>query len=411
MSPAAAPMPVEGNIRRAAAQVLPSASGRERTRSAGDTIRTWLVRATDPGFEAFLEHRVAALNCLVRRDITDLPTAEVREIGPSKRHSRELARLLDVAPGQFVIATHGRRRDVLVGTVAGGHSYRPDLITDHPHTVDVVWSECLPRRVLDEAGMHWPRLDVLAITEMELPSAALDRVSAAARGGGVPQAAGLARASGQGTAGSVIPHYGCGADLLARAPRRIGRPVSWTDSQLSSGEPTSACPTGRCANHTRHRYWLEIDLAHPRPDGPNVLVVGLNPACPDGPANATYKQVQRLARAVGAASCGMVNLATRRASNAEQLRELSDELVGDRQWHMVRRALAQADLVILAYGREGGAGWLRGPRDHLLALLDVERRRGVTVAQVGDYPAHPIRGGWPPESQGDHALAAALRTA
>lgn len=123
--------------------------------------------------------------------------------------------------------------------------------------------------------------------------------------------------------------------------------------------------------------------------------MGVNPTCPDvdHPRNQTYRQVRRLATGIGAASCGMVNLATRRTGNVSELMSVDGELVGPRHEGMLKEAFARADLVVLAHGRiEGSRRSVLEPlRDQLMTLVEVERSRGLVVAQVGEFPSHP----WP----------------
>src|SRR3954451_12088151 len=116
-----------------------------------DAAPIWLVRATDVGFDVFRRHGIVALNCKVRRDITALTREQIEEAGPSRRHARELARVQHLDPGHLVIATHGRRRDVLIGTVTEEYVYRDDLVGEHPHTFAVAWGKQVPRSVLDDA--------------------------------------------------------------------------------------------------------------------------------------------------------------------------------------------------------------------------------------------------------------------
>lgn len=364
-----------------------------------DAAPVWLVRATDVGFDVFREHGIVALNCKVRQDITRLTPEQIEESGPSRRHARELARVHQLDPGHLVIATHGRRRDVLIGTVTEEYVYRGHLVPEHPHTFEVAWGPPIPRSVLDDAGMLWPPRAVVAITEVDLPPAALNVVQRAAAGeefvtpGGRQRLQAKAESSNTGLRRQAVGLSG--AELMARVRRRMGRPVSWADPGLAGEARVAPCPAGRCHDHTRHRYWLPIALPAAQPDGPNLLVVGVNPTCPDvdHPRNQTYRQVRRLAAGIGAASCGMVNLATRRTGNVSELMSVEGELVGPRHESMLRDALAQADLVVLAHGRIEGSRRpaLEPLREQLMSLVDAERRSGLVVAQIGEFPSHP----WP----------------
>lgn len=364
-----------------------------------DTAPIWLVRATDVGFDVFREHGLVALNCKVRRDITGLTPEQIEESGSSRRHARELARVQHLDPGHLVIATHGRRRDVLIGTVIDEYVYRDDLIPEHPHTFEVSWGPQVPRSVLDGAGMPWPPRAVLAITDVALPAAALDVVQRAAAGEEFGTPGRRQRPQAELETGLTTlrrqPVGASGAELLARVPRRLGRPASWSDPALAHEARVVPCPAERCHDHSRHRYWLPVELPEARVDGPNLLVVGVNPTCPDvdHPRNQTYRQVRRLAAGIRAASCGMVNLATRRTADVSELMSVDGELVGPRHARMLRDAFAQADLVVLAHGRiEGSRRAVLEPlREQLMSLVDAERTRGLVVAQIGEFPSHP----WP----------------
>jgi hypothetical protein len=121
----------------------------------------------------------------------------------------------------------------------------------------------------------------------------------------------------------------------------------------------------------------------------------VNPTCPDvdHPRNQTYRQVRRLAAGIGAASCGMVNIATRRTGNVSELMSASGELVGPRHDAMLKDAFMKADMVVLAHGRIEGSRRpaLEPLRERLMSLVDAERRGGLVVAQIGEFPSHP----WP----------------
>jgi hypothetical protein len=383
-----------------------------------DVAPIWLVRATDVGFDVFRELGIVALNCKARRDITALTPEQIEKSGSSRRHARELARVKHLDPCHLVIATHGRRRDVMIGTVTEEYVYRDDLVPEHPHTFEVAWGRQIPRSILDSAGMPWPPRAVVAITDVDPPPAAIDVIQRAAAGDGFgmpgPRRRGRTKLETSTTAVRRRAVGISGAELLARVGRRMDGPAWWVDPVLAGEARVVPCPVERCHDHTRHRYWLPIELRAAQPDGPNLLVVGVNPTCPDvdHPRNQTYRQVRRLADGIGAASCGMVNLATRRTGNVSELMSVEGELVGRRHEGMLKDAFAQADLVVLAYGRiEGSRRLALEPlREQLMNLIDVERNRGLVVAQIGEFPSHP----WPwattvPGSPGD--LVAVLSSA
>lgn len=367
----------------------------------------WVVRATEVGFDFFTTHRLLALNCLVRRDVRGLAREQVVRAGPSARLGAQLARLLDVAPGDLLLATDSaRREDVLIGTAAGTYRYDPELDPEHPHVVDVEWLGRRPRAAVVAAGVVIPGIAVTAIGPLHLPAETrAELASAPLRDPHVAPRVARPRAAGRHAPAPAPapPSEGreCGADVLASLPRRSSGPVSWRDPVP---EPPVPCdhPSSRCRQHTQHRYWLEVELRQPDPRGPNVLVVGANPTCPDRPAlnNTTYDRVRRLGDELGAASLGMVNLATRRTAGVAGLRQVpAEERVGPRQPEVLREALARADLVVLATGSEITA-LLPDQVSALSALLREEVARGLVVVEpVGLPTTHPMR--WPTARRAD----------
>jgi hypothetical protein len=136
---------------------------------------------------------------------------------------------------------------------------------------------------------------------------------------------------------------------------------------------------------------LPGQLPESNPDGPNIVVVGSNPTCPDTPApnNVTFRNVLTFARVVRAASVGMVNVASRRSASFDDLRRLpADQRVGPRQQLMLREAFRLADLVVLASGPEPAkrmpAEWAK-----LTDLLAAEQKRCLVVASVEGRLLHP----------------------
>jgi hypothetical protein len=127
-------------------------------------------------------------------------------------------------PGHLVIAEHGRRRDVLIGTVTEQYVYRDDLIPDHPHTFEVAWGQQVQRRVLDEGGMQWPPRAVVAITDVALRPTTLDVVRRAATSEivGTPTSRRHRTKLKTNTLGVRRRAVGIsGNELLARVPRRM----------------------------------------------------------------------------------------------------------------------------------------------------------------------------------------------
>jgi hypothetical protein len=375
-----------------------------------DDTRIWLVRATDPRFEQFEAHGVVALNCKIGQSIAALRPEQIVALGPSKQHARELARIHEISPGDVILATDSHHpNQVLIGIVEDLYEHRPGVIDGHPHMFSVTWRGRIPRQMLTTHGAQWKRSPV-AIDVWTAPDAARDIVLRAAAGeiprrDDVPPRTQAAPS----TSGGV-----CGSELLSTVRRRLGRPADWLDEAQGAEPRIAPCPINRCDDHTKHRYWLDLAQPDPVASGPNLVIVGINPTCPDipHPRNTTFQQARRLARGIGAASCVLVNLATRRTANQDELLMVPDgDIVGPRQEHMLALALSQADLVVLAFGRLPGpvGDLLRSQHQRLLQMLDKERADGLVVAHVTDFPRHPRA--WTAVAGHADALAAALCSA
>lgn len=368
----------------------------------------WVVRATEVGLSFFEQHGVVALNCRVRVDVTGVPREEIARCGPRPALAAQLVRLLAAAEGDLVVATDsGTPGQVLVGTVAGPYRYDPSLEPDHPHIREVRWHGRRRRDDLKAAGVGIPGIAVTAIGPLEVPDDVRQRlITVPPTRTGHPT-----RARRRPMPAPVADGGRQGLDLVAVIPRRVGLPVSWRDPVP---EPEVPCdhPGRRCERHTRHRYWLEVPLRRRDDAGPNVLVVGANPTCPDEAAagNTTFARVRALGEELGAATLGMVNLATRRTHDVATLAQLPpSERVGPRQEAMLRAAFGQADLVVLAPGKEADR-LLVHERQQVERLLADEMARGLAVLQPVGIPAHPMR--WPtarPVGGGTSALVQHLQ--
>jgi hypothetical protein len=366
-------------------------------------MRTWVVRATAPGLDSFARRGGLALNCLVRDDLSGLDGSAIAALGTSRAHSRELSRLPELSRGDLVVATDSAKRDVLVGRICGEYGFRPDLDATHPHTLPVAWGPRIRRTAMTTAGMNLPGIHVKALGEVYPDVASRLLLERAADATVDPVRMPPARpettvqvSSGLGTVG-----------------QRRGAPVSWVDEELGQ-EPREACQHSvrPCGRHTRHRYWLPLPLPVPHSSGPNVLVIGANPTCPDEPApgNTTVNRVVAFAGLVGAASVGIVNIASRRTQRLADLRSVpSEERWGERQEAMLRAAMEQADLIVVAWGSKP-ARWF--PRELALVtemLVEAQRSDAVVVDPFGRQ-LHPQI--WPTKARtasGESELLAGLR--
>ena len=119
--------------------------------------RLWIVRATDPGLDAFVASHMLAVNFHIREDLSRLSASEI-----SSRYRNPVASLLSMShtTRDLVIATDSARGpSVLLGEVAGAYEYEdPATIPDHPHTRRVAWTGKLKRdEVAAVIGQRIPR--------------------------------------------------------------------------------------------------------------------------------------------------------------------------------------------------------------------------------------------------------------
>jgi len=269
-------------------------------------IRTWLLRATDPGLDWCHHHGVLALNCLVRADLGALNPDQIRSLAPNHVYARALATMLDIQPGDQVVATDSNRnRELMIGRVGSRYAYRPELSSEHPHVCEVAWNMPRPRADVVRRGLVIPGREVPILGELQMPDhlgpLTMNHERQTRRSSAPTPAKTRARLE------TAMPFVGLsGRDLISTIPRRNGAPVSWIDPKQHA-EEVIACnhpggPEGRCTRHTRHRYWLALTLRRPSPQGPNVLVVGANPTWPDEPApgNTTVNRVLTFADHLGA---------------------------------------------------------------------------------------------------------------
>ena len=366
--------------------------------------RAWIVRATDPGFCAFESGRALAVNCHVVADITGMTLEEIEFATQGPALARELRQLLEVRAGDIVIATDGNNRHQLLIGLAASRNGRSDLyrfdlaIARHPHTVTVDWVTRVSRKAvkartsltftaraprafgsLDASPTDYRELLDLMRRESSSPTSVVAPLRTVDR----------YRAAAINTQGAL---------RLAAGPRprrrsRQDGPVSWRDPALENDAMTDCDRPARtsCGQHTLHRYLLEVPCPGTVASGPNLLVVGLNPSCPDDTGSSTVRRICALASDLEAASAGIVNLATRRTLTQRGiLATPPTERVGPRQTGIVIEALASADIVILAFGAAARLGltpewsWFRGQ-------LLRERERGLVVLNPYGKFRHPSR--------------------
>ena len=328
-------------------------------------------------------------------------------IGLSDGHPRHAGELHDFVSGmEHGDAVIGMVRvadsdEVLVGTVVGSYEYRPDIRPDEPHQRTVEWHGRATRAQVAAAGVELPPgLSRLAIGRLED-----GRLAHSIRSS--PSQEKPARQVGE--AAARVSSLPAGPLAVSDIPLRSFGPLHWIDLGYAA-EAVVACPEEPpCRHHTVHRYLLDVALPSPTPDGPHILIVGANPSCPDRPQPGGRSprfvlNVSTLAASVGAASCGVVNLLTRRTASLDHLEMLvrnhpDAEMVGGRQQGILDAALERADLVVLAYGHgpRGGKVGARMIAEKESLLRRLRGHDAPLTATVGPRESHPSRnwGGLP----------------
>lgn len=375
----------------------------------------WLVRLDRAGGQPWARTagRVA-VDCHARgtaagRTADELDTLR---LGGNRGHAEALHAFASlIRPGHLVLGVVSKVEDVLVGTVTGDYRHEPGLRPDEPHTLAVEWGTRTSRRELRSRGTGLPGWPVRAVARLDPDPEALAVLAAhaAAPADQVARSRSLSRSPAP-----TDPGPPALADLPG-APRRLGRPADWTDH----GPPRTPCPPASPALASRHRYVMPVCFAAAA-GGPNLLVIAANPSCPDDEGT-FVRQVRNLAEAWGAASCGVVNLVTRRTLSVPLLAHVApDDLVGPRQRPTLHRALRQADVVVLAHGgtpapaRSAAALAHAAERDHLYARLhELTARRALVVVSIDGKATQPAgeplspAGSTPgPPEPGDRSAAA-----
>jgi len=366
------------------------------TDSEGQPDRTllssaWVVWLKDAGLDWAHEQGRIAIDCKVHESAAGLREYELRPVGGDSRHPSELHRFVtEPRLGETVlgITTVDQSRDVLVGVIAGDYEFRPDLRAGQPHQRRVGWQDRLNRLDLEGQGIRFPTREVVALARLV--------------GGRVRSTPALparpVRSPWAKVARAAPPDAGTRPPLDPRTvPHRQRGPRTWTDEEHAVA-PRMTCPTGTCCDHTEHRYLLDVPLPKPIGGGPHVLVVGTNPSCPDDLSARFLGSVRDLADDLGAASCGIVNLLSRRTRSVALLKQQLEadpdlDLVGGRQRQVLEAAVHRVDLVVLAHGvtRHGGE-FGRQLEAHKQALHEFLREPGAPVAaHVGDRTSHPSR--------------------
>ena len=131
----------------------------------------------------------------------------------------------------------------------------------------------------------------------------------------------------------------------------------------------------------RYRYWLRRDWD---PLLPQCAFIGLNPSTADANSDdPTLRRCLNFAEDWGYGSLFMVNLFAWRAKDPRELERVADP-VGARTNLWLRRAHAEADLVVAAWGN---GGHLVGRAQSVEAWLGNSQCLGVTAQGM---PRHPL---------------------
>ena len=122
------------------------------------------------------------------------------------------------------------------------------------------------------------------------------------------------------------------------------------------------------------------------PDGPACLFIMLNPSTADAYVDdATIRRCRNYAETWGYGRLLVGNLFAFRTTYPRELKQAEDPVGPDNDEHL-RELLNQADLVVCAWGTDGG---YLGRDEEVLAMLD-GRGQALVVTKDG-YPGHPAR--------------------
>ncbi|TME62616.1 MAG: DUF1643 domain-containing protein [Chloroflexi bacterium] len=124
----------------------------------------------------------------------------------------------------------------------------------------------------------------------------------------------------------------------------------------------------------RYRLWRRWDGARPV-----VAFVMLNPSTADARRDdPTIRRCIGFAKSWGFGGVEVVNLFAYRATDPGELRRVADPVGVDNDRH-IRRAIARADLVVLAWGARAGSR----------RLLNLPQARCLGLTRAGQ-PRHPL---------------------
>lgn len=338
----------------------------------------WMVKTTDPGFDICRCGSVVAVNFHVRENVAGVPEADLvaRLRGTaSARFARQLSRFInDMESGDTIVTKVGKRW--AAGEVVGDYRYDPGVVNDHPHLRPVRWSSDLLDDQTAEAIEAARRSRYATVERLHL---------------------GQANAVFQSSVAARSPQPALHASVTTEAVRISSKPgVRPRWPAVDDGPPVPCQRTSRScgAPHTMYRHTatlLDEEVA-----GAVLLVVGLNPSCPDDLNQPTFQPIRRVGLALGARWVGIVNLLALRAPDLATLSPSTTpaQLLGDTS-RVLAAMLPQVDAVIAGWGLKPGAG----ASDIVEAIARAAAREtlarcehaGVPVYGMGGQPRHPSR--------------------
>jgi hypothetical protein len=186
--------------------------------------------------------------------------------------------------------------------------------------------------------------------------------------------------------------------------REPARPQPVLDHGLVSDVergPLSDCGCVAPELHTYYRWTWAAPVSN-ADDGPDLVVIMLNPSCPDDAvASPTFRAITAWAQQSSARSLTAVNLISRRADSPTLNRMSAADLIGPdrssiaKNRDVIKRALGQADAAILAFGNVATRPMSRDAKELLLTevawLTKHLKIAEVPTAQFLHGPMHPSR--------------------
>jgi hypothetical protein len=181
--------------------------------------------------------------------------------------------------------------------------------------------------------------------------------------------------------------------ITSRSNLMMDRPLpTWPNKSepIELTGDTERCVTGKCGStHSKHRFWLPIPVQGPiNPTGHDLLVVMINPNCPDEGDAVTLSNTTWFAEEIGARSGCIVNLLSRRCGKRLELQE---DAQAPHNLDVLETAVGLATLILLAWGPTQVSRRAMKQRIRAEAKLRnaLKARPEVLVVSVGRSCLHP----------------------